>query len=688
MKLSELNFRKISLQAKIFAAMTAVAAGICIFTILIIKNLLPPALIEASKDTGMQTAKSLAMRSLDDILTENYASLRLRINEAEKLNENIEYIFIMNDSFNVLGHTFTGGFPVALKEANTIEAHKDSAVRLLGTERGRIYDIAVPVKADGDTLGFVRIGLSDKNIQELSDRTIGSVLWIGISAVILASYLSFLLSGGIAKPIETMHRLSEDIMMGDFSGQISTPHVPCSELEKCDKKDCPAFAGNHLPCWCVSGTLCDPHVIGKNYAQKIEYCRTCRVYKKYSGDAVQQLAETFNMMSRRLNKQFNELRESTEIHRLLFEASHDAIMTLESPSWRFTSGNPAAIELFGVKDEKMFTSYAPWEYSPEYQPDGQLSMDKVKKMINKALQDGTNFFEWTHKKLNGPEFYATVSLIKASIEEKIFIQATVKDITERRKALDALKDNEKKLRDALEVKSRFSAMVSHEMRTPLTAIKESLSLISAGVELTAEQKELMRIADRNANRLHRLISDVLEFSQIEAGHMKFNFTKNSLYKALEDAVASYKSAYDAKGIYLKTVFSGDLDDFIYDYDKILEVVFNLLGNALKSTAEGGVILSASGFSEGGKQMARVSVKDSGCGLRKKDFEVIFDQYVKQPGGSYNKPGGTGLGLSISKEIVLAHGGRIWAESAGQGKGTEFIFTLPQSGPVGGQGGFQ
>ncbi|MBA3051950.1 MAG: PAS domain S-box protein, partial [Candidatus Omnitrophica bacterium] len=681
MRLNAFNFRKISLQSKIFAAITLLVIVACISIIAAVKNLLPPALIEASKGMGVLTAQRLAERSLDDILTDDYGEIHRRINEEKERDENFEYIFMMDDSFDVIAHSFSGGFPLALKDAHAVEAHQDSAIRILDTGLGRIYDIAVPVKLNGDTLGYVRVGLSDKHIHELSDSTIGAILWIGISTVLLASYLSFLLAGGIVRPVETMHRISEDIMMGDFSGQIKTPPVPCAELKNCDKKDCPAYAENHLPCWCVSGTLCEP-VIGKDYSQKIEYCRTCPVYKKYSGDAVQQLAETFNLLSHGLNEKFNELRESAEMHRLLFEVSGEAIMTLESPSWKFTSGNPSAIKLFGVEDEKMFISYAPWEYSPEYQPDGQLSMDKAKKMINKALKEGYNFFEWTHKKLNGPDFYATVSLTRAIVGERIFLQAVVKDITERRKALDALKDKEKKLRYALEVKSRFSAMVSHEMRTPLAAIKESLNLISAGVELTAEQKQLMRIAARNANRLHRLISDVLEFSQLEAGRIKFNFSKNSLYKALEDAEASYKSAYAAKGIYLKTDFSGDLGDFIYDYDKIIEVVLNLLGNALKSTAEGGVVLSASGFSEGGKQMARVSVKDSGCGLRKKDFEVIFDQYVKQPGGSYNKPGGTGLGLSISKEIVLAHGGWIWAESAGQGKGTEIIFTLPKSGPVG------
>ncbi len=962
MKLSELNLRKISLENRIFAAMAAVVLCTCLFTIFTVKNLLPPALIEVSKDVGELTAKSIAARCLEDILTESYYKIRLQINKEKALNKKIKYIFVMDDSFNVLAHTFSNGFPIALKGVNKISPHQDSNIRLLDTEEGNIYDIAVTIAANSDTLGYVRIGLSEKEIQDLCDRTVGAILWAGISAVILAFYLSFLLSAKIAKPIEAMHRASEDIIMGDFSGRVRTPFVPCWEFKKCGEKECPAFEKNNLPCWCTSGTFYCAEVRGKDYAQKIDYCRTCGVYKKYSGDVVQQLAETFNLLAYRLNEKFSELSQSRQqykelfdnapislwredisevrkridslrgggvrdfekywrehpdqvrecaamvkvfdvnkatlkmykaedkkeflksltkvfteesypvfaeqlcaisgavdyfeteginrtltgekiyviikwifygkseiilavqditsqkkrekelrisavIHRLLFEGSREAIMTLESPSWRFTSGNPAAVKLFGVKNEKIFTSHPPWEYSPKYQPDGQLSIDKAKKMINIALQEGTNFFEWAHKKMNGPEFYATVSLTRASIEDKIFVQAVVKDITEKKKmedelrvsekryrslfqcagegiliadlkakkfryankaicgflgysedelkqigvadihpekdlkyvisefekqargekilasdipclrkdgvtvyadinttaltidgaecnvgffsditerknTLEALMKNERKLIHALNVKSKFSAMVSHELRTPLTAIKEGLALMidSAEKEMNPEQKKLLVIAKRNIDRLHRLINDVLDFSKLESGGMKFRFKKNDMRKALKEAVKTYEKAFALKGLFLHTSFSKNLGACSFDYDKILQVIINLLDNALKWTEKGGITLSAVADDE--KKMVRVSVKDTGKGLNKKELEIVFRQYVQLPVGIYRKPGGTGLGLAISKEIVLAHGGTIWAESE-PGKGTEFIFTLPMH--EGGQG---
>jgi PAS domain S-box-containing protein len=122
----------------------------------------------------------------------------------------------------------------------------------------------------------------------------------------------------------------------------------------------------------------------------------------------------------------------------IFMSSRDAIMTLEPPSWRFTSGNPATIRMFGAKNEAEFLSYEPWRLSPEKQPDGRLSSEKAKEMIEKAIQEGTNFFEWKHKKVNGEEFFAEVLLSKMATGQTPYLQATVRDISERKKTEQSL----------------------------------------------------------------------------------------------------------------------------------------------------------------------------------------------------------------------------------------------------------
>jgi PAS domain S-box-containing protein len=128
------------------------------------------------------------------------------------------------------------------------------------------------------------------------------------------------------------------------------------------------------------------------------------------------------------------LRDSDEKYRVLYESSRDAIMMTAPPEWKFTAGNPAAIALFRARDEREFMAAAPWTLSPEYQPDGELSSVKAPQMINAAMERGSHFFEWTHKKFSGEEFLATVTLTRMTYRGQPLLQATVRDITERKRA--------------------------------------------------------------------------------------------------------------------------------------------------------------------------------------------------------------------------------------------------------------
>ena len=128
------------------------------------------------------------------------------------------------------------------------------------------------------------------------------------------------------------------------------------------------------------------------------------------------------------------LRESESRYRGLFTSSRDAIMTLEPPTWKFTSGNPASVAMFGARDAEHFATIGPWELSPEQQPDGRASGEKAKEMIETAMRDGSHFFEWTHRRINGESFPATVLLSRLETDGKAFLQATVRDITEAKRA--------------------------------------------------------------------------------------------------------------------------------------------------------------------------------------------------------------------------------------------------------------
>lgn len=199
----------------------------------------------------------------------------------------------------------------------------------------------------------------------------------------------------------------------------------------------------------------------------IPYEFVASVVKDESGNIIG-LSGTGRDISAR-KKMEEKLKEREELYRALFESSKDAIMTLSPPGWRFFSGNKATFELFNVKDEAEFESLGPWDLSPEFQPDGTRSDEKAKTMINKAMEEGSNFFEWTHKRYRGDNFSATVLLTKIVLNDKQFLQAIVRDVSLQKEAEKKILERTKELEALNEI------MVGRELK--MIELKNEIELL-------------------------------------------------------------------------------------------------------------------------------------------------------------------------------------------------------------------
>lgn len=226
------------------------------------------------------------------------------------------------------------------------------------------------------------------------------------------------------------------------------------------------------------------------------------------------------------------------------------------------------------------------------------------------------------------------------------------------------------------MKSSFVANVSHELRTPLVAIEKSLFLIlekSAG-EVSPTQEEFLTIATKNLKRLSLLINDLLDLSKLEAGKLEFRPQLSSIEKIIDESIEALNNWARTKSVIIKKKITLGVPPVNVDANRIIQVLNNLIGNAIKFTPQGGTIcIEVKHANENSK--IQVSVEDTGLGIAKESLEKIFDKFFQASERVASDISGTGIGLSISKEIVTLHGGRIWAESEA-GQGAKFKFTLP------------
>jgi len=271
-------------------------------------------------------------------------------------------------------------------------------------------------------------------------------------------------------------------------------------------------------------------------------------------------------------------------------------------------------------------------------------------------------------------------------------------LEESRRNERALVAKNAELQRATRLKSEFLANMSHELRTPLNAIIgfSDLMLADGAGELNEQQRDFLEAVLRNGRHLLALINSVLDLSKIEAGRMALTLGRTDLREAITGAVADTASLRGAKAQECVLNLDATPLDVVADGVRVRQVLFNLLSNASKFTAEGGNITLAALKTHaplrvpadragddrrmGSQEVVWVSVADTGIGIAAEDMGKLFQEFSQVDSSPSRRAQGTGLGLALSKKFVEMHGGRIGAESV-PGKGSTFWFILPAEGPL-------
>ncbi|HWB64537.1 MAG TPA: ATP-binding protein [Chitinophagales bacterium] len=373
----------------------------------------------------------------------------------------------------------------------------------------------------------------------------------------------------------------------------------------------------------------------KNYSTRIEIS---------SRDEFGALATAFNNMAAELNRW-----ENSNVSKLLFEKSRietiinnmqDAVIGLDEKK-KVLFINKVAENLLMLAKNDVVGKYA---------PDVALRNDLLRNLLNKDETGDLKIYA------NNRESYFTKNYREVKSDDTVIGEVIVLHNVTPFKELDFAKTN-------------FISTVSHELKTPISAIKMEIQLLKNeknGV-LNAEQKQLLESIEDDTERLLKIIGELLNMTQIETGNIQLSIGHIEPEKIIQLAIQAIAPLAEQKQIKLETSVEQGLPTVNADLDKTVWVMVNLLTNAIRYSYENGLIEISAGKKD---EQVYFAVKDYGSGIDAKYVSRVFDRYFKVPGSK----GGTGLGLAISKEFIEAQGGKIWVESIDK-NGTTFGFVL-------------
>jgi NtrC-family two-component system sensor histidine kinase KinB len=274
----------------------------------------------------------------------------------------------------------------------------------------------------------------------------------------------------------------------------------------------------------------------------------------------------------------------------------------------------------------------------------------------------------------------TLFSLRKGNEERFFFlrRIEIRDDDQKLSGVVTLLQDVTSFKNLDRLKSEFMATISHEFKTPLTSINMSVDILlrEAKGKLNTVQRDLLVDTKKDCQRLRDLVKDLLDLSKLESGKQQMHYEKLDFSDLLESALHPLRFAITAKKIKLEKHLEGHPGKFEADCHYILQVLTNLLENAIQHTPEIGTVTITAGTDQNN---LKVCIGDSGPGIPEEAIDLIFDKFVQVKNFQNAERGNIGMGLAISREIIKAHSGQIWAESE-PGRGSKFYFTIPVEQP--------
>ena len=642
-------FHRLTFRTKITLSIVAILLVLGFSLSFIISKYVSEALLMENRLRGLSKAVNLSARVIEPILSIDFLELRNLAGEITKTDRDVAYAFVLNRTGDPLVHTFTGGFPLDLRFANSVLDSEIYRSRLVSTGTEMIDDFAVPVLIAADRIGTVRIGMSRSRVQEVVARLLWTIFLSIGTGILAAGFVSTALARAVTRRIQVLHGAAKEIIKGNLDVQTAQPpQNHCWQLVACDRMHCPAYGDTRRRCWYVPGTLC-PTCADHPYEFKIAQCRNCDVYKCNAGDEVQDLADFFDTMALTLKERIQALKnteESLKQQQRIFQTILDVtpdMVSLQDQALRYRAVNKAFCRFAGREEKDILGKthedlFPAGEAQQNLREDREVLQRKTTISLEKKIGKG-NGDRWLH-------------MIKSAVlnpdGEVSGILCTSRDITEMKDLQERIIRSQR-----METIGQLAAGVAHEINTPLGIILGYAQLCKEDVSKGTETFENLLIIEKYARICRTIVADLLRFSkQMESAKKPLDVNR-----ILGQIIAVVEHTFSLERVRVTRDFESSLPLVFGDQEKLEQAFVNLINNAYDAIGKDGEItLSTSHESDKGEVVVRV--RDTGEGIPPEIRDRVFDPFFTTKGVGK----GTGLGLSVTFGIVKAHGGALDFES--------------------------
>lgn len=575
---------------------------------------------------GRAIARSIASSSVEVIINRDLSTVQAMVDQFLEI-EGAAYVFVEDPDGEIIAHTFVPQAPPEVRGIPT-DPHGMMVKRLHVANLGEMLDISKPIMAG--VAGYVHVGMDMGLINNYIRNAIIKMQALMLIIFLGSTALLYFVVSRISRPLNQLTEYAQRLKQHDFSAPV--------DIRTNDE----------------IGILADT-----------------------MNTMASELSGLITNLENEVSKATHELTESLAHQRAIIENMADGLLVVDNDG-QVSLYNPALLLLYDLTGADLRGKEVRLLFTEDIRSLASQALDNIDDVFHAEVSlPAGRIGKASATAICPPEPLHGAHGGNASAHDNsrgcLGAAILIRDITTE-KEVDMMKTD-------------FITTVSHELRTPLTSVLGFAKIIKKKLEGTvyaalnqndkkteraiSQVSENLEIIIAEGKRLTELINDVLDIAKMESGRMEWRLQPVSMDQMLHHAAASTRTLYEQKNLAFSMDIQDNLPTFMGDFDRLIQVMVNLISNAVKFTEQGNIHCTAR-FEEG---ELRVSVSDTGIGIPRHEHESVFERFKQSGNTMTDKPKGTGLGLPISREIVEHHGGSIRVESA-PGKGSCFTFTLP------------